>query len=238
MIIHSTLQMHTTLFAVLLAAAANANAATIVNPWSGVIGDRGNITAFAFRADAGNFPTSVTPTGALTPTISLDSITLIRPNDATTPNFGTGANQTTTTTTPVFLDIYTSMGAANAFSGYVGSSSTSIAWSSTTADQAYTLSFTGTTLSSTTKYWFVFSEDSVAGDVANFRAKLNTSGSDPVAGPGQGYLVGDTAQAALPTNNTQNWGTAFTVDFTAVPEPSAALLGGLGVLTLLRRRRA
>jgi uncharacterized protein (TIGR03382 family) len=28
------------------------------------------------------------------------------------------------------------------------------------------------------------------------------------------------------------------VTFTAVPEPSTALLGGLGVLALLRRRRA
>lgn len=227
----------TSLLAVLLAAAVNAGAATIVNPWSGVTGDRGNITAFAFRADAGNFPSSVTPTGALTPTISLDSITLIRPNDATTPNFGTGANQTTSNSTPVFLDIYTSMGGANVFSGYVGSSSTSVAWTSTTADQAYTLNFTGITLSSTTKYWFVFSEDGIAGDVANFRVKLNTSGTDTVAGPGQGYLVGDTAQAALPNNTTQNWGTAFTVNFTPVPEPSATLLGGLGMLVLLRRRR-
>jgi hypothetical protein len=236
--IRYTFQRHTTLLAVFLAAAADANAATIVNPWSGATGDRGNITAFAFRADAGNYPTSVTPTGALTPTISLDSITLIRPNDATTPNFGTAANQTAATTTPVFIDIYTSMGAANAFSGYIGSSSTSITWSSTTADQAYTLSFTGITLSSTTKYWFVFSEDGVAGDVANFRVKLNTSGTDAVAGPGLGYLVGDTTQAALPANTTQNWGTAFTVDFTPVPEPAAALLGSLGLLTLLRRRRA
>lgn len=230
-------QLRASLLAVLLAAASNANAATIVNPWSGVTGDRGNITAFAFRADAGNFPTSVTPTGSLTPTISLDSITLIRPNDTTTPNFGTGANQTAASTTPVFIDIYTSMGAANAFSGYVGSSSTSVAWSSTTIDQSYTLNFTGITLSSTTKYWFVFSEDGVAGDVANFRFKLNTSGSDAVAGPGLGYLVGDTVQAALPANTTQNWGTAFTVNFTPVPEPSAALLGGLGMLALLRRRR-
>ena len=100
------------------------------------------------------------------------------------------------------------------------------------------MSFTGITLSSSTKYWFVFSEDNIAGDVANFRVKLNTTGSDAVAGPGLGYLVGDTTQAVLPTNATQNWGTAFTVDFTAVPEPSAALLGGLGILALLRRRRA
>jgi hypothetical protein len=234
----SSFQTHTTLLAVLLAAAATARAATILNPWSGVTGDRGNITAFAFRADAGNFPASVTPADALTPTISLDSLTLIRPGDTTTPNFGTAANQTTDTNTQVFIDIYTSMGAANVFSGYVGSSSTSVAWSSTTADQTYSFSFSGILLSSSAKYWFVFSEDGANGDVANFRVKLNTSGTDAVAGPGAGYLVGDSLQAVLPANTTQNWGTAFTVDFTAVPEPSTALLGGFGMLALLRRRRA
>ena len=35
---------------------------------------------------------------------------------------------------------------------------------------------------------------------------------------------------------TDNWG-VDTVSFTTVPEPGAALLGGLGMLTLLRRRR-
>jgi MYXO-CTERM domain-containing protein len=35
---------------------------------------------------------------------------------------------------------------------------------------------------------------------------------------------------------TDSWG-IDTVSFTTVPEPGAALLGGLGMLTLLRRRR-
>jgi MYXO-CTERM domain-containing protein len=37
-------------------------------------------------------------------------------------------------------------------------------------------------------------------------------------------------------SNTDSWG-IDTVSFTTVPEPGAALLGGLGMLTLLRRRR-
>lgn len=37
--------------------------------------------------------------------------------------------------------------------------------------------------------------------------------------------------------NNDNWG-VDTVSFTTVPEPTAALLSGLGMLTLLRRRRA
>jgi hypothetical protein len=42
-----------------------------------------------------------------------------------------------------------------------------------------------------------------------------------------------------PTNARQFAGVwdAASVDFVAIPEPSAALLGGLGMLALLRRRR-
>ena len=32
-------------------------------------------------------------------------------------------------------------------------------------------------------------------------------------------------------------GPVLTIDYTAIPEPSTALLGGLGLLVLLRRRR-
>ncbi len=232
----STLRTKTALLAVLLGSAAVANAAyTIVNPWSGVTGDRGNMSAFAFKADAGNYPASITPADSLTPTFSLGEMTLLRPNDVTTPVFGTGVRQTTDANTPVFLDIYTTAAAGNVFSGYVGSSSSSVTWSSTTQDGAYTFSFTGITLDSATKYWFVFSEDNVDGDIANFRAKLNTSGNNTTAGPGQGYLVNDLAQSVSQDNVTRDWGVAYTA---TVPEPSSALLGGLGLLGLLRRRRA
>jgi len=40
-------------------------------------------------------------------------------------------------------------------------------------------------------------------------------------------------QAAGETSTLQSW----TLTITGVPEPSAALFGGLGVLLLLRRRR-
>ncbi len=227
-----------TLLAALLGSTGAGNAATIIaNPWSGVLGDRGNMSAFAFKADAGSYPASVTPADSLTPTFLLGEVTLFRPNDTTAPNFGTDATLTTGADTPVFLDIYTTMSAGNVFSGYVGSSSTSVAWSGTTQDGAYSFSFTGITLDSAAKYWFVFSEDNVEGDVANFRTKLNTSGNNTTAGPGQGYLVNDLAQSVTPVNNTvRDWGMAYSV--TAVPEPSVALLGGLGLLGLLRRRRA
>jgi len=216
------------------------SAATISNPWSGAAGDRANFSAFAFKADAGLFPTSVDPAGSLTPTFQLDSLTLIRPALASpdAPSFGTGPGQLTASNTPVFIDIYTDF-AANAFSGYLGSSSSSVTWDDTVSDQPYTFNFTGINLDSGTKYWFVFSEDNLDGDIAQFRAKVNTSGNNTTPGPGPGYLVNDTLQVLLPgaTLSSRDWGVAFTVGFTPIPEPTTLALGLLGATLLIFRRR-
>ncbi|HNQ74798.1 MAG TPA: PEP-CTERM sorting domain-containing protein [Verrucomicrobiota bacterium] len=218
----------------MLLAAAQAN--TIDNNWSGVTGDRGNMTAFAFQADAGNFPASITPVGSLTPVIELTRLTFQRPNDSTTPSFGTGPRQLTDADTPVFLDVYTTM-TSGAFSGYLGSSSSSVTWASTVQDQAYSFDFSGLTLSSSTKYWFVFSEDNLEGDDTNFRLKLNTSGDDLTPGQGKGYLVNDTLQSLTSSGAAQDWAFAFTAEFTPVPEPTSATLLGLALTGWLVRRR-
>jgi len=224
------------LFATLPILVSVASANTISNNWSGVTGDRGNMTGFAFQADAGNFPASIDPAGSLGPAISLNSLTFFRPNDTTTPSFGTGARQVTDANAPVFLDVYTTL-SSGVFSGYLGSSSTSVTWASTVQDQTYSFDFTGLTLASNTKYWFVFSEDNIAGDDANFRVKLNTSGNDTTPGEGKGYLVNDTIQGLTQGGATQDWGFAFTANFTPVPEPSIAALCLIGGACLLRLRR-
>lgn len=222
-----------TLCVALASASALAQPYTISNPWSGVAGDRANIAAFAFRADAGQYPDSVNPPGSLTPLLEIQRLTLTRPNDATTPNFGGAVGQVSSADAAVFVDIYTDF-AGGAFSGYVGSSLTGVAWNDTVADGPYSFAFSGITLSSGTKYWFVFSEDNVEGEVSQFRLKVNTSGDNLTAGPGRGYLVDDTAQVALPNLTTQDWGVAYVV---TVPEPSALAILGLGAaLTLMGRR--
>lgn len=224
------------LAASLLAGAGAVDAQTIFNPWSGVAGDRGNMSAFAFRADGGTYPDSISPAGSLQAQFTLTGITLLRPNDTQTPVFGTGVRQLTDAATPVFIDIYTGYD-AGVFSGYIGSSSTSVAWADTSPDQPFSLGFPSLSLQSNTKYWFVFSEDALDGDVSNFRAKLNTSGADLAAGPGKGYLVGDTAQALTQAGALQDWAFAYTVN--VVPEPSVfslLLMAGCGLW--LRRKRS
>lgn len=221
------------LTACLLAGTALIQGQTISNPWSGVTGDRGNMVGFAFRADAGTFPDSITPPGSLGAQLTLNGISLWRPNDIQTPVFGTGARQLTDANTPVFIDIYMGYD-AGAFSGYVGSSSSSVVWTDTTPDQPFSFAFAGLTLQTTTKYWFVFSEDGVEGEISNFRAKLNTSGDNLTPGAGKGYLVGDTAQAITQAGALQDWGFAYTVN--VVPEPTVVSLALVGLLGFYLRR--
>jgi len=73
-----------------------------------------------------------------------------------------------------------------------------------------------------------------------------TTGATPVAiglnpgiigwAPGADGFEGDIAQARIFTFNQGEFSTSDLL-FPAIPEPSAALLGGLGLLSLLRRRR-
>lgn len=221
----------------LLAGTAAADTGTIANPWSGVSGDKANLAGFAFQANAGLYPNSISPAGSLTPTFQLDSLTLIRPNDTTTPSIGMGVRQTTSADTPVFVDVYSTYDGTT-LGGYLGSSSSGVAWNSTAADQPFTFTFVGIALQADQKYWFVFSEDNVDGELSNFRLKVSTAGDDVTPGPGKGYLVNDTLQVIkAPAGASDNWGVAYTVGFTTIPEPGiAALLAAGGLLISLRKR--
>jgi hypothetical protein len=191
---------------------------TITNPGTTNTGDRSNTSGFAFRADAGTFPASISPAGSLTDIFALTKMTLKRPDDTTTPSFGTGVRQTTDANAPIFLDVYTNLnGGTDTFSGYVGSSSTSVAWSGTTQNATYSFDFSNMVLSKSTKYWFVFSEDAVDGEVSNFRHRVATGGSNTGTGDNaSGYLLNDTAQVHTQGGGESDWGTEYVAEFTPV----------------------
>ncbi|HOW71788.1 MAG TPA: hypothetical protein PKY77_14405 [Phycisphaerae bacterium] len=228
-----------------LGLSAAADAATITNPWSGTAGDRANYSAFAFRATAGEFPNSVSPLGALDafPFLTLDALTFTRPaNDTTqTPILGTGNGQLSSVAAPVFVDVYTSRDGILSFSGYLGSSTTSVIFNDgvdpIAPGESFTFSFSGITLDKDAAYWLVFSEDGIEGEVSSFRSRVNTSGNDSTPGPGPGYLVGNIAQVEY-SGAIKDWGVEFTATVTAVPEPiSLAMLAFASTSLRIRRRR-
>lgn len=88
--------------------------------------------------------------------------------------------------------------------------------------------FAGGTLSGNTVYLISFS--SGASNHVAFRMGLSAAGGTGPLGS-TGKLFNNTGSPAFGDNREL----AFTV--TTVPEPSAALVGGLGILSLLRRRR-
>ncbi len=90
-------------------------------------------------------------------------------------------------------------------------------------NQAIVFNFSGEALSDNTVYIFSFSDG--ANDHVGFRSALTNANG--------------IADGALFSAGSQPFSGAFDVSFqlAVVPEPAAALLGGLGFLALLRRRR-
>jgi hypothetical protein len=87
-----------------------------------------------------------------------------------------------------------------------------------------------------------FNEDNVSGVGGDQRWYSDGAGADLLAGLSNGD---HTLTVRYEATNTENGSPQpvhsagpFTADFSVIPEPSAAILGGLGLLGLLRRRRA
>lgn len=81
-----------------------------------------------------------------------------------------------------------------------------------------------------------FNEDNVSGVGGDQRWYSDGNSVDVLAGLANGDHTLTVRYEAFHDAGTHSTG-AYTADFTIVPEPSAALLGGLGMLCLLRRQR-
>jgi hypothetical protein len=164
--------------------------------------------------------------GASTTTIDLVSISFWT---------GGGANLTSNTT---YLLIFSAKPSTTSGSdvGLVGSSTNSLdlsASSSYATNTQLTWTFNNLTLDYNTTHYAVFSSSNSG--TSAFGLQLQKGGSAGVtANP---YTGGGALDASYGANTIQD--AKFLATFTnPVPEPSSALLGSLGMLALLRRRRA
>jgi hypothetical protein len=164
-----------------------------------------------------NFTTNVgisPDPGALT-TIDLTSISFWSSGAATTPNNTT------------YLHIYDARPTASV-GNLIGVSSNTIDTSpALAADTKMTWTFNNLTLNFGTKYWAIFA---------------NTTSKVTALSVGLGLQIQNTNPYSGGTVLASNLGDVAAQDArfeaTFVPEPSTALLGSLGMLALLRRRRA
>lgn len=169
-----------------------------------------------------------TPYTGATATVSLNSVSFIRATSGTSDNAALGG--------PVLTFVHVYLGDGNDGT-YVGSSTNSINTDAAAGLSTMTWNFNNLALASPgSEYAFVFTNSATsAPGTANYHARLQVarhSGGTFISS----YSGGD-ADNDINGNSPTAFDSRFTVSMTAIPEPSSALLGGLGMLLLLRRRR-
>lgn len=167
---------------------------------------------------------TVAANSPLPATATLDSITFVK------------APAGSATAGLLYVKLYT--GSADATGTPVAVSANSIDVNSATALSDLVWTFSGSTVSTGTTYFAVFAtngaNDSTGTDGVGARIAAANFGSGFVST----YAGGTAYNATNPTPASVAFDSRFAVGFTVVPEPSSALLGSIGLLALLRRRRA
>lgn len=142
------------------------------------------------------------------------------------------------TTYLAIMDGFTvdSSGAVTTVGTLLGVSSNSIDGTTVGKNANLSWNFNNTLLTVGSSYQFVFVNTATPSVAADFIAP--TGGLELKTGTG---LLSETtlmAGNASSYNSRANWEPVFNMTYNAIPEPSAALLGSIGLLALLRRRRA
>jgi hypothetical protein len=126
-----------------------------------------------------------------------------------------------------------SSGNVTSLGTFVGASTNTV--SATTANQSMTWSFNDVPLTVGATYQFVFittNTPTLSSHVSFNALELNVPGG--TANLAETELV---AGNATTYTNRAAWEPVFSMTYNAVPEPASALLGGLGLILLIRRRR-
>lgn len=157
----------------------------------------------------------------------IDSITLTKNNDVDTFS-------------SLWIGVYTGLSDNNSPSGFLGSSEASVAWGAGEAGDSFTWTFAddfSATVGDGNQLIFMF--QSAAGEqssklsIAEGDIALQRLGNGPVVDDeGAGIWHGTPGNGLLSDRVPH-----ITLQITQVPEPSVALIGSFGLLTLLRRRR-
>lgn len=169
-----------------------------------------------------------TPYTGATATVSLNSVSFIRAVSGSSFNASLGGP------TQTFVHVY--LGAGNGGT-YIGSSTNSIDTDAAAGLSTMTWNFNNLALASPgSQYAFVFtnSADSAPG-TTNYHARLQVARD--AGGNFNSSYSGGTASPNPNGSSPTAFDSRFEVTMSAIPEPSAALLGGIGMLMLLRRRR-
>lgn len=147
-------------------------------------------------------------------------------------NQGAGSTPTSGDWTTAMVKVYTTQTPTTA--SYIGDSLQTNDLSQTGAERNVTYTFNNFQMTSSQQYFFYFANtagNEQIGDVTWAAGRLRVSNNS-----GHTYSSGNLVNQTWGNQDTA-FDAVFAASFSSIPEPSAALLGGLGMLALLRRRR-
>lgn len=210
------IKIYTTIATAAALSASAANAAIILSTGdvtSPTGSARGNWHYQSATLNEGDFTSSA---DALTATVSLNSVSFVR--------YSSGTSTAGTHHLAVLTD-------ANDINSVIATSQNSINTNGAAFGSVMTWNFNSELLSSTTEYFYAFYADTNTNNVID-------SGDTAVTARiwDQGNIVGSLANTPAGGSATTGESAYLSINATAVPEPSATALLGLGGLAILLRR--